>query len=83
MRQNGNRKVTNQKKRRSPNEDYTIIVDNTGLFTVNLPDASTVEGQILNIKKISATAGNLIVTMRGYGTDQIDIFSGKAIGAQY
>jgi hypothetical protein len=47
--------------------DYTILC-NTGSMTVNLPDASSVDGRIYVIKKISATAGNITIDPNGSQT---------------
>ncbi len=51
--------------------DYTILCDTTTAgFTVTLPAAATVPGQVLNIKKISADVNTL--TIDGNGAETID-----------
>lgn len=50
--------------------DWTIICDTTGgSFTVTLPQASTVKGKQVAIKKIAA-GGTLIID--GYSSEEID-----------
>lgn len=62
--------------------DGTVIVDATGgAVTINLPDASTVEGIIYVIKKVDASANN--VTIDGNGSQTIDGSLTKATNVQY
>lgn len=48
------------------NTDYTILADATsGAITINLPSASTVNGMVVNVKKINNTANNITIDPNG------------------
>lgn len=61
--------------------DYTILC-NAGSLTVTLPSASSVDGRIYTIKKVSGTGGN--ITIDPNGSETIDgALTNTAISAQY
>lgn len=42
--------------------DYTILVNNSGAATINLPASATATGTVLNIKKLSAVSNDVTIT---------------------
>lgn len=61
--------------------DHTLIINNTGAATINLPAASTSVNRILVVKKISTTLNNVIITANGAET--IDGLNTLTLTLQY
>jgi hypothetical protein len=61
--------------------DYTIVCNNSGAITINLPSASGASGRVYVIKKISAALNN--VTIDGQGAETIDGAATKVLMNQY
>ena len=62
--------------------DFTIRFDCTsGNKVATLPDATTILGQVVNIKKIDVSDNT--VTIVAFGTQKIDGMSSKVIDKQY
>jgi len=60
--------VTTENSNYTPDEnDYTILC-NAGSMTINLPQASTADGRVYVIKKVSATAGTITIDPNGSET---------------
>lgn len=62
--------------------DSTVVADATGgNITVTLPQAMTVQGMILTVKKVDGS-GNT-VTVDGYSSETIDGATTKVLSSQY
>jgi hypothetical protein len=74
--------VTKTSAYTATNSDFTILVNaNSGAVTITLPAASTVDGQILVIKKIDSSGNS--VTIDGNGAETIDDTTTKVTTTQY
>ncbi len=62
-------------------DDFTIVCNNVGAMTVNLPAASTCPGRIYVIKKISALSND--VTVDADASETIDGATTKVLTLQY
>jgi hypothetical protein len=61
--------------------DHTIVCNNAGAMTVNLPAAAGCSGRVYVIKKISAALNN--VTVDGNGAETIDGAATRILSLQY
>lgn len=61
--------------------DYTIVCNNSGAITINLPAASGATGRVYVIKKISAALNN--VTIDPNSSETIDGASSRVLTLQY
>lgn len=61
--------------------DFTIICNNSGNISINLPSANGISGRLYVIKKVSSTGTN--VTVDPNGTQQIDGVATKVLSNQY
>lgn len=61
--------------------DYTVLVNNSGAVTINLPAAASSTGTVLNIKKLSAAIND--VTIDPNASETIDAATTKILTLQY